>query len=84
VTTAGTARGRDTPIKIRFVPHAGRGGRRHGQTHFAFGAKLGRGGMTAGLQFRSRHDATRQRRGLLVANQNVTFLGLTLSLSPSL
>jgi lipoprotein NlpI len=65
VTTAGTARGRDTPIIKQFVPHAGRGGRRHGQTHFVLGAKLGRDGMTAGLCFRSRHDDTLQRRGKL-------------------
>jgi len=37
--------------------------RRHGQTHFALGAELGRDGMTAGLSFRSRHDDTLQRRG---------------------
>lgn len=38
--------------------------RRHGQTHFALGAELGRDGMTAGLCFRSRHDETLQRRGI--------------------
>jgi hypothetical protein len=67
VTTAGTARGRDTPIKKRFVPPACRGGRRHGQTDvvlasrrvtagrlaFAFAAGLtARGGERSG-QFAS-------------------------------
>ena len=48
---------------IRPVSPGQRDERRHGQTHFVLGAKLGRDVMTAGLCFRSRHDDTFQRRG---------------------
>jgi len=53
----------ETPHFNRPVSPGQRDERRHGQTLFFFGAKLGRDGVAAGLCFRSRHDSTRQRRG---------------------
>lgn len=48
VTAAGTARGRDTPIKKQLVSPVRRDGRRHGQTHFVL-SEQARDGRTAGL-----------------------------------
>jgi hypothetical protein len=51
---------------IRPVAPRQRDERRHGQTHFALGAELGRDGVAAGLCFRSRHADALQRRGKIL------------------
>ncbi len=60
----GSARWPGATFKLsRLVAPGQRDERRHGQTHFVLGAKLGRDGLAAGLCFSSRRDSTRQRGG---------------------
>ena len=64
MTALGAMTGRDIQTFLVIVSPGQRDERRHGQTHFALGAKLGRDGRTAGLCFAAGMTARASGEGI--------------------